>query len=155
MKGRKPLPNQLKRVLGDGVHDSGGRLIGNEPQPQPGVPDCPRTLKGPEKKAWQMFAQELESMGVATKADRAALVMLSQCWSQLEELAQAIRAEGTIITLPNGIKTQNAALKTYREVAKFTLSLLAEFGLTPSSRSRIQLPLSPDADDEDLVDALD
>lgn len=155
MKGRKPIPNAIKRASGDGVHDSGGRLIGNEPQPEPGLPDCPKTLKGPERKAWSLFAQELDAMGVATKADRAALTMLSQCWSQLEELAQTIRAEGTIVTLPNGIKTQNAALKTYREVAKFTLALLSEFALTPSSRSRIQLPLSPDNDDDDLVDQLD
>ena len=88
-------------------------------------------------------------MEIITHADRAALITLCQAWAEMQEAQLAIEKDGPVIKLPNGYPGPNPYCKTRNESRVIVLKLLAEFGLTPSSRSRIRIspPALEDADD--------
>ena len=155
MRGRKPIPNAIKRKLGNGRVDSGGRRIPDEPQPPPGAPPMPRSLDGRAKQAWIMFTSELAAMDLLTRADAAALQILCETWAQLQEAAENLQTTGIVIKWPNGQPGASPYFKTYHDAAKLVKAMLAEFGLTPSSRSRFAMPLKDQEEEDDLVKALD
>jgi len=101
MRG-KLIPNQIKRQNGDGIHDSGGRLIPQEPQATQGPPPTPEELTGMALLAWHAFIEDMEGMGVITHADRAALVILCQSWAEMQESEKHIAQNGTVIKFANG-----------------------------------------------------
>lgn len=70
MRGRKPKPTRLKIITGNpGKH----RLNGDEPRPEPVVPDCPPELSPAAQRQWQRLTGELAKLRVLTALDRAAL----------------------------------------------------------------------------------
>lgn len=148
MRGRPVIPNEIKRAIGDGIHDSGGRIIGNEPKPEPGVPSLPDELKGDERKVWRKFTSDKEMRKTITKADREALILLCQTWCQLQVANTDLRTRGQIID-----GKLNISAKLFNENAKLVKTLLEQFGRTPVSRSKISLP--PEAPSDDLLDGLE
>jgi P27 family predicted phage terminase small subunit len=145
----RPLPEAIKRLNGgDGIHDSGGRVIQPTPQPVIGSPDIPKSLTGEARKAWITFAQDMEGMGVLSHADRAAMILLCKAWAVMADCNRHVKKEGIIVTLSNGVKAKNPYLKLYQEEQKVVIKLLAHFGLTPSSRSQIKISPPIDGGDE-------
>lgn len=148
MRGPKPIPNALKKLAGDGIHDSGGRIIPAEPQATPGAPDTPEELTGDALLAWHSFTADMDGMNVITHADRAALVILCEAWAEYQDAERHIGQNGTVIKLPNGYPGPNPYCKVRNDSRAIVLRLLAEFGLTPSSRSRIRIaPAEVEEDD--------
>ncbi len=150
MRGRKPIPNPLKRSLShDGVHDSGGRVIPTDPQAKAGFPPVPEELEGDALLAWHKWVEEFGPMNVTTHAERAALIILSKRWAEMVLAQRHIDAHGPVIKFPNGVIGSNPHCKIRDLAEKTVMKLLTDFGATPAARARLAaIPEEPDEDDD-------
>ena len=142
MKGRKPKPTALKVIQGN----PGKRpLPENEPKPKPIAPECPTWLHEDAKKEWDRVAPELERLGLLTVVDMVALAGYCESWAQWKDAIEFIHKHGTVYS----IKDDEGKVKYLQQVPQVSIAnkaqqqiraWCAEFGLTPSSRGRMNLP---------------
>ena len=66
-----------------------------------------------------------------------ALSMLCQSWAEYLEATDQVRKTGMLVKSPNGFPVFNPYLVIANQAVKKVRALLAEFGMSPSSRSRI------------------
>lgn len=160
MRGRKPLPTRLKLVTGN----PGNRPLNlAEPRPDVDLPDMPRHLVGEAAKEWKRISRELVKLGLLTRIDRAALSLYCTQWARhvaaerqiarLHELMLEDPEAGLVDRTPQGYRIQSVWLQISNKAFENCVKILAEFGMSPSSRSRVQASpqgsLFPDGDDED------
>src|SRR5262245_51337712 len=137
MRGRIPKPTQLRVIEGN----PGKRpLPANEPKPQTGVPSCPKGLPPEAKKEFHRVSHELTLLGLLTRVDRAALTSYALAWNRLLEAEGHLSVEGSVITGRGGEAVKSPwhviATQSMEAVRRFA----QEFGLTPSSRTRLTVP---------------
>lgn len=135
-RGRRPIPTQIKIAKGTLRKD---RQRPDEPQAARGVPPMPERLEvDPTAVAkWHELASILHDLGVLTVADGEALATLCEIHSSEQACLLQLRATGpTIHTDLGGVKP-NPAGSLYRSLAALKGTLLSEFGLTPSSRTKV------------------
>jgi len=142
-------PTKIKKLHGEPNKD---RINQNEPQPREGIPTCPKHLNTDARREWKRIAPELDAMGIMTHVDRAALAGYCQAygrWVQAEnkikKLTDALVANKKDAADAYLLKTQagnviispllSVANRCMEEMHKF----LVEFGMTPSSRTRLQV----------------
>jgi len=143
MAGRKPKPTALRRAQGNPGHRP---LNKNEPQPT-GIPKCPAHLDADAKKEWKRISRELISLGLLTSIDRAALAAYCSCWSRWVNADQQVQKFGAVIKSPkSGFPVQNPYVGIANTALNHMRRYLTEFGMTPSSRSRIQVAPTEVAD---------
>ena len=143
IRGRKPKPSHLKLVTGN----PGKRAINTqEPVPERILPQPPPELTAEARGEWDRIAGELNRLGLLTGIDRAALAAYCQAygrWSQAES-AIARMAErdrltgGLMIKTSNGNAIQNPLVGIANKAMADMVRYAAEFGMTPSARSRIR-----------------
>lgn len=139
MAGRKPLPTQLKILRGTARKDR----LNNEPKGKLTVTGAPYWLKDKKAKhAWKELEKMLGPIGVLTDLDRMALEPLVITYSQWREACDKASIE--VEYTENGYPIPNPYLQIQMKLQEKLLKLLVEFGLTPSSRSRINLPEEPE-----------
>lgn len=135
MRGRKPKPVAMKKLAGN----PGKRPLGNVPQPP--VPDhtpyVPRHLNDEARREWRRIVKLLMELGLYTEVDRAALAMYCQAWGRWVEAERELAKEGAVLTSCKGNLYQNPRLHVANKAWEQMRRILAEFGLTPSSRSRL------------------
>ncbi len=73
MPGRPKVPTKLKILRGE---DRPARLNPDEPMPEVGAPEPPAHIIGLSLIEWKYYARVLESQGLVTELDRAALMGL-------------------------------------------------------------------------------
>lgn len=137
MKGRKPTPTHIKIVEGN---PGKRKLPENEPKPAKltRVPTAPKFLSEEAKKYWKSVAKPLQETGILTELDTTALSLLCvQYGRMVESLKEA--SEGDLIVVVNGQLMINPSFAMSDRAHDRVLKLLVEFGLTPSSRTRIQV----------------
>jgi len=146
--GRPRKPTALKELEGN----PGKRAL-NRPEPKPTVriPSCPAHLSGEAKKEWRRISKELLAVGLLTVVDRAALAGYCQAWARWVDAEKEISAPGfkTICTTDKGYEHVNPWVQVSNSALKQMKSFLSEFGLTPASRSRIQVPQEKEEDEFD------
>ncbi len=71
--------------------------------------------------------------------DRAALAAYCQVWGRWVEAEEALNREGLIVETSNGNQNQNLNLAIANRCLKQMREYLVEFGMSPSSRSRLSL----------------
>ncbi len=151
MAGRKPKPSALKLIQGTARKD---RTNTKEPKPKKAsrVPAPPREL-GPKGAAeWKRIAKELHDMGVLTQIDTKTLANYCQAYDDM------LTARGLLnnwnMNNPdqvNVLKNMSGHMRTHpylsqmREARLDMMKFASEFGLTPSSRSRVQTTKGDDA----------
>lgn len=136
MAGRKPKPTALKELAGN----PGKRPLNrSEPKPAATLPTCPRHLTGEARREWRRMGGELARMGVVTVVDRAALAAYCQAWARWVDAEGQVAKLGTIVKTANGNLIQNPYLAVANRAMEQMTRLAAEFGMTPSSRSRVQV----------------
>lgn len=143
--GRRTQPTQLKIMRGN----PGKRALPkNEPQPTHGFGPCPEHLTPMANAAWAMFGAELESAGVGTALDKVALELLCTSYALYREAAEQVAKYGPCWVKPNG---DGLPLVVYSPFAvilererKNIKTLLAEFGMTPSSRTGLAMDRPPE-----------
>jgi len=132
--GRKPKPTRLKLITGN----PGKRPLNKkEPKPKQTVPACPDFVQGEARKTWQKISKKLHRIGLLTEIDGMALAVLCQSWAEYLEASAKLRETGMLVKSPNGYPMMNPYLSISNQAVKKVRSLLAEFGMSPSSRSRI------------------
>jgi P27 family predicted phage terminase small subunit len=146
MRGRKPKPTLLKVLDGN----PGKRPLNErEPSAPPGIPECPAWLDEEAKAEWERVIPELQEMGLLSSADRAALAAYCTAWSRWVEAEAQVKKFGTVVKSPEkGFPMKSPYLSIADQALETMRKLMVEFGLTPSSRSRIKVPEDGDAADE-------
>ena len=135
-RGRRPLPTQLKIAKGTLRKD---RQRPDEPQAPRGIPQMPERLAcdAVAVEKWQELSVVLDGIGVLTTSDGEALATLCELHSAEQACLRELREVGpTIHTDLGGVKP-NPAGSLYRSIAALKTSMLSEFGLTPSSRTKV------------------
>ncbi len=141
-RGPKPTPTKLK--LARGSRRIAGRI---EPQPDPRAPTCPSNLSDVARKEWRRVAPELTRLGLLTHLDRAALAGYCQSWADFSEARRAIKASGLVVKSEGKDPIVNPYLKVSNTAAGLMQNFLSEFGMSPSSRTRVTA-MAPIATDD-------
>jgi P27 family predicted phage terminase small subunit len=138
MKGRKPKPTLTRKLDGN----PGKRPLNDrEPVPPAGVPECPDHLDDEARAEWFRTAGVLHEMGLLTKADRAALAAYCTVYSRWVHAEAQVKKFGSIVKSPEkGFPMKSPYLTIADQALEAMRKLMVEFGLTPSSRSRIRVP---------------
>jgi P27 family predicted phage terminase small subunit len=136
MAGRKPKPTAAKQLAGN----PGKRPLNRNEPKFGGVPKCPPHLDKAAKAEWKRVSKELEAVGLLTSVDRAALAAYCSAWSRWVDAEQNIQKFGTVIKSPkSGFPIQNPYVSVANTALDQMRKFLVEFGMTPSSRSRIHV----------------
>ncbi len=141
MAGRKPKPTALKELAGN----PGKRPLNRyEPQPRVKLPPCPAHLTKSARAEWRRMGKELLALGVLTTVDRAALAAYCVAYARWAEAEKQVEKLGTIVKTANGNLIQNPYLAVANRAMEQMTRLASEFGMTPSSRSRVQVQAGDD-----------
>ena len=133
-RGRKPKPTAMKELEGNpGKHP----LNTSEPMPNKKAPACPKWLEPEAKKEWRRLAKQMEAIGILTEVDMAAFAGYCQAYARWKEAEEFIEQHGTIVKTPSGYWQQVPQVSIAQTNLKVMLKFCSEFGLTPSSRSRM------------------
>lgn len=148
--GRKPLATADKKLRGN---PGKAKLNDHEAEPTKltKMPEPPDFLGEHGVKCWNINGPLLIELGLLTNADLELFGTFCQAIHIMIMSSQDINANGMTIIGARG-KTRNPALATFASASATIRSLSSEFGMTPSSRSRIQVP---DPDGPSLGDAPD
>ena len=143
--GRPPKPTLIKILEGN----PGKRPLNlYEPKPQKKAPKCPGWLEPVAKQEWRRMAKHLELIGILTEIDRAAFAAYCQAFARWKEAEEFISKHGTIVKTPSGYWQQVPQVSIAQTYLKIMNRLCEQFGLTPSSRSRIVADPYDESDDE-------
>lgn len=144
--GPNPKPTQLKVLHGTERPEDRERT---EPQPDVGEPTKPRGVL-PQRAMWywNKVAPKLVKLSLLTEIDMAAFFLLCTWYAVAEEAAGQIREQGIITTDDRGRERKNRAITVLNQASKEMRLLFGEFGLTPSTRARLDVPDTPKPDDD-------
>jgi len=147
VRGTLPTPTKIRILNGN---PSRRPLPTNEPQFAPGIPDRPTGMSAGARKQWDALVDEMALCGVL----RGALAMLCEDLAMLDTLRKGLAAQAREITNKANEKKQQISgnaltamsrttegrrtLSTIRELSAQIIIQRREFGLTPSSSTRVQ-----------------
>jgi P27 family predicted phage terminase small subunit len=144
MKGAKPKPTHLKLLRGN----PGKRALPkDEPQPDHGA-DMPEWLSPEAAAHWPVVAKQLESAGVLTNMDGIALALYCESFARWRHAQEQIAQFGPVVKTPQGFPVQSPFLSIANKSWEQMTKLLIEFGMTPSSRTRVKVAKKPDDGNE-------
>lgn len=140
MSGPPKTPTHLRLVRGN---PSKRPINKSEPQPTKGVPPTPKHFNKQEKCWFKVLGERLDSIGVLTVLDAMALELLVGAYIEWRRHRDVIEQEG------ESYKTTSAdgsvMIRPHPQVAmmadawKRICRMQAEFGMTPASRSKVNV----------------
>lgn len=147
-QGRKPVPTPLKILRGN----PGKRPLNDaEPAYAARLPRPPDELSDGAKAEWRRTGKKLLAAGVFTEVDVAAFAAYCASYARWLEAQALLKKSSVLIKSDEGGLRLNPLLRIVREAQEEFTRALTEFGMSPSSRSRIKAAL-PAKDDS--IDAL-
>jgi P27 family predicted phage terminase small subunit len=143
MRGRKPKPTFLRVIGGNAGHRA---INQREPTPRIAAPTPPAILNDDARNEWRRVASQLTKMGVLAVIDRSALAAYCSAFGDWIAATRAINrlAErgdpfgGLLSKTTNGNVIQNPLVGIANKARADMVRFAAEFGMTPSGRSRVQ-----------------
>jgi phage terminase small subunit len=151
VRGTLPTPTKIRILNGN---PSRRPLPVNERQFTPGIPTRPAGLSAGARKQWDELIGEMAHSGVLRRVDGGALAMLCEDLATLDTLRKGLAAQAREITQKAAEKRQRISgnaltalsrttegrrtLTTIRELSAQIIIQRREFGLTPSSSTRLQ-----------------
>lgn len=111
------------------------------------IPAPPTHLSKDARQEWKRIGVELAKLGLVAKIDRAALAVYCQAfgrWVHAERTLRKLGDKGLVETTPSGYKQMGVWLQISNRAVEQMGQYLAHFGMSPSSRMRVQL--NPQAD---------
>ena len=152
MVGRKPRPTAIKILEGEPNKD---RINLKEPKPKLSRPTCPKHLNSAARYEWRRIVPELEALGLLTQIDRAALAGYCQAYGRwvtaerkLNELSSMSPDKMSYLyKTSKGNLIINPLLRVANNAMEQMHKFLVEFGMTPSSRSRLSVAGSNEGED--------
>lgn len=154
MRGRKPLPTKTHIIRGTfGTRQRERAEAEPRVEPVEKVPSPPSRLGKYGRELWVSLSDELVQKGILTALDLATLELTCSAFQIYAECSDALYRPGKKRrTLESYMRTrtQQTALELSTMRAAFATykSLMAEFGLSPSSRTRLHVAPAkePEAD---------
>ena len=83
------------------------------------------------------MSRQLEDLGILTEIDMAAFAGYCQAYARWKEAEEFITQHGSIVKTPSGYWQQVPQVSIAQTYLKIMNKFAEQFGLTPSSRSRI------------------
>lgn len=152
MRGRKPLPTSYHEKTGS-YKKHPERRNPAEPKAPPGIPAPPEHLSPEVKLVWQKLSIQLASMNVLSTVDAMAFELLCQQYVEYRIAVANVEEYGHVIDVDGRPKRNPFDIVKERLTCALQKSL-SEFGLTPSSRSRMEALPSQDAGSDILMQML-
>lgn len=115
------------------------------------LPSCPGWLAKEGKREWRRLARELNAAGLLATVDRAALAAYCQLWArwvaiEAELVLTVLGKDGKPVpkykmvgSTDKGYEFVNPLFGLALQTLKAMKQYMVEFGMTPSSRSRIRI----------------
>jgi P27 family predicted phage terminase small subunit len=145
VRGAKPLPTNVKELHGTLRKH---RTNKHEPKSKPGIPGCPKELSPKANVEWKRMSKQLFKMGLLTTIDRAALSLYCEAYARWIDAIQQIQKHGVVLKSPNGFPIQSPYLAIANKAADQVRLLVAEFGMSPASRTRVKAEPMEDEEDD-------
>jgi P27 family predicted phage terminase small subunit len=140
--GRKPKPTHLKLLAGHPGH----RPL-NESEPQPDAVDettkPPLWLSGEARAKWEIEFPKLVRNNMITDIDLTAFARYCQAFGRMVVAESMVAKQGDVLVSPSGFPIQNPYLAVSNKAFEQMNKLETEFGMTPSSRSRVSSSAPP------------
>lgn len=140
MRGPKPVPSAVKQARGTFRAD---RAATNEPVAT-GKPLCPQWLGEDAKREFRRVMKMLGDMGVTGRVDTNALTRYAVLWVRWRAAEQMIAKTGEVFPMRDDAgKVKYLQQSPYVAIARSLSEQLGRledsFGMTPSSRSRLNV----------------
>lgn len=143
-------PTNLKVVEGTFRKD---RALANEPKPELEIPAVPPHLSDEAKVEWGRVSQELHSLGLLSRIDRAALAAYCECWSDWIEASRLCATKDgqdrKVIKTAAGNFVENPYFSIKKRSAELMHKFMVEFGMTPAARTRINVLVSDEPEEKE------
>ena len=136
--GTKPTPTALRKLRGN----PGKRpLPKGEPKPKRvSAPRCPTGMSKGAQTHWRREGARLAVVGLLTEADLLAFRRMCEDLAVADEAMEQVAKYGMVIKTTNGNLIQSPYLGIANRLYDRALRIMTEFGMTPSARTRIQVP---------------
>lgn len=146
MQGRKPTPNTVKSLRGN----PGKRPLKRTETVAKKMSKplkMPKDLPDSAQKEWRRVVPTLFKLGIVNHLDQMALADYCLCVHRLEQCEQEVTDKGVLIQSRDRGMVKNPALQLAREYRTSIQKWADQFGLTPSSRGRMNLPVEEEHDE--------
>ena len=140
MRGPKPTPAKIVQIKGN----PGKRAVRKDAPGFGAIGEAPPDLGGVAREKWAEAAREWSF--VLTASDRDALRLYCETWAEMLNAQKRVDEDGAMILTPNGMVQKSPWLTKLEQSREFCRRMLAEFGGSPSSRSRVS---AKDQDDQE------
>lgn len=150
MPSPKPRPAHLKLIEGRGNgRDSGGRTVKATPGFKRLPPNAPSWLPAEAAAEWKRVVPELARLELLKPIDRAALAAYCLAWDRLVTAQKVVQSSemGQTYTDAFGNPKKRPEVLIVEAASKELRAWAAEFGMTPSSESRVAKPEADHADE--------
>lgn len=132
--GRKPKSPALKVLAGERKERVGGAIQ----KGAPAVPQRPDHFDDHGREAWDRVTAELTKLGCLSTAEAFAIELYCVVYSRWRKAIEGLNSGGITTTTDLGSVKGNPAMQVIAQCERTMASMLSEFGLTPSSRSRVK-----------------
>ncbi len=85
------------------------------------------------------MGRQLFEAGLLSEIDGPALTIYCLTWARMVDAEEKLRQFGAVIKSPNGYLVQSPYLSIATKATEQLMRIMSEFGMTPSSRSRIHV----------------
>ena len=143
MPGPPRKPTALKLI--HGTRDK--RKNTREPKPESQAA-APAWLSDMARLEWDRIAPELQAMGLLTGVDQSELAIYCQAYAELVHAEAMILEHGHTQVSSSGLERKSPWLPIRDEAAKRLHLVAIQFGFTPASRTKIEVPERPAVDDK-------
>lgn len=131
---RQTIPTQLKLLRGN----PGKRpLPKDEPEPAAGA-EMPDWLSKEAAAHWPVVARQLEQARVLSQLDGAALGLYCEAFARWRNASDLVAIHGMVTNAGTGRLIQSPYLTIAIQASEQMTKMLVEFGMTPSSRTRVK-----------------
>jgi len=126
-------------------------LLDETIRPPVEIPEAPASLRGEARSEWERITPHLAKLGLISQIDRAALAAYCTAWGdfvwaenrvaalndEAREVGDKTGERGRIWDTPSGYKQISVPLQIRNRAMEVMAKFLAEFGMSPASRSRV------------------
>jgi P27 family predicted phage terminase small subunit len=147
VRGRKPKPAALRLLEGN----PGRRPIRDEPQPRYGAPARPRSLDVEARREWDRLAPEMARLKLLTVLDASLFTVYCAVYSHWLSCEKVISEQGMTQTSARGIVRIRPEARLALRYADQLRGIVSDFGMNPTSRTRLDVHVGGADPDEDLL----
>lgn len=139
-RGPKKLPTNVLKIRGSRRVEDRPK---NEPVPPLGMPKPPVWLKGEGLAEWKRKAPLLYEQGTLTLVDDTIFAAYCRTYELFVKTNKMMQKQKMVIERKNGSKMQNPLLVIMNQALERMAKLAAEFGMSASGRTGINVPKIP------------